>query len=116
MMPDFADISAFTPQEQAALNYHRSHLINNTYKKNPDKSFTTFYGTVVDTDQGAKVIPTYWGGQTREVPDAMRFAARSNIDFPTYADVPKALEAEKRMHDIMEQDIGAFMKAKNATR
>jgi hypothetical protein len=109
---DFADISDFTPQEQAALNYHRSHLLNNTYQKNDDKSLTTFYGTVVDTDKGAKVIPTYWGGQTREVPDAMRFAARSNIDFPTYADVDTALKAEKRMHDIMEQDIDVFMKAK----
>jgi hypothetical protein len=84
--------------------------MNNTYKKNADKSLTTFYGTVVDTDQGAKVIPTYWGGETRQVPDAMRFAARSGIDFPTYADVPAALEAEKRMHDIMEQDIGVFTK------
>ena len=109
---DFADISGFTPQEQAALNYHRSHLVNNTYKENADKSLTTFYGTVVDTDKGAKIIPTYWGGQTREVPDAMRFAAKSNIDFPTYADVPTALEAEKRMHNIMEQDIGVFTKAR----
>jgi hypothetical protein len=107
---DFADISEFSPQEQAALNYHRSHLMNNTYKKNADKSLTTFYGTVVDTDKGAQVIPTYWGGQTREVPDALRFAIRSGIEFPTYADVPTALEAEKRMHDIMEQDIGVFTK------
>ena len=54
------------------------------------------------------LLPTYWGGAVREVPDAMRFAIKSGIKFPTYPSVDEALAAEKRMHDIMEQDLEVY--------
>jgi len=112
---DFEDISQFTPQEQAALNYHRANLINNTFLRQPGGGITTFYGSVVDnpkTGKGTMIIPTYWGGDIRSPRDAIRFAMRSNIDFPTYDDVETALAAEKRMHEIMERDTKMFNKAK----
>lgn len=109
---DLADISHFTPQEQAALNYHRRNLLGNTGLRHDDGSTTTFYGTVVDTDKGSMILPTYWGGSIREVPDAMRWAIKSGIDFPVYPTTEDALAAEKRMHDIMEQDIAVFRKGK----
>ena len=106
------DISGFSPEEQNALMYHRRNLLGNTALKHDDGSLTTFYGTVVETPKGAMVLPTYWGGAIREVPDAMRWAARSGIQFPTYKDVDSALAAEKRMHDIMEQDLQLYRKGK----
>lgn len=111
-MVDLVDISKFSPQEQAALNYHRTNLIGNTGLKHPDGSTTTFYGTVVNTDKGSMILPTYWNGAIREVPDAMRFAIKSGIDFPTYKNEKEALAAEQRMHSIMEQDVASYAKGK----
>jgi hypothetical protein len=105
---NFPDISGFSEQEQAALNYHRNNLRANTALKNKDNSLTTFYGTVVETPEGAMVLPTYWHGQVRDVPQSLRFAVKSGINFPKYKSVDEALSAEKRMHDIMEQDINVF--------
>lgn len=114
---ELTDISAFTPQEQAALNYHRQNLLGNTGLRHPDGSTTTFYGTVVNTDKGSMILPTYWGGAIRSVPDAMRWAIKSGIDFPTYPSEKEALVAEQRMHHIMEQDLSTYMKGnRNATR
>lgn len=114
---DLADISGFSPQEQAALNYHRQNLLGNTGLKHKDGSMTTFYGTVVDTDKGSTIIPTYWGGAIRSVPDAMRWAIKSGIEFPTYPSTKEALAAEQRLHGIMEQDVNAYTKGlQNAPR
>jgi hypothetical protein len=41
--PTFADISKFTPNEQAALQYHRNHLTGGTGLKNADGSTTTLW-------------------------------------------------------------------------
>jgi len=109
---NFPDISGFSPSEQAALGYHRNNLLGNTALKNKDKSLTTFYGTVVDTPEGAMVLPTYWHGQVRDVPQALKFAIKSGISFPKYGSVEEALAAEKRMHDVMEQDVNIFTKGK----
>jgi hypothetical protein len=109
---DLVDISNFSPEEQAALNYHRQNLLGNTGLKHKDGSMTTFMGSVVDTDKGSMILPTYWGGAVRSVPDAMRFAIKSGINFPTYPTTEDALAAEKRMHDIMEQDTMMFRKGK----
>lgn len=107
---DFVDISGFSPEEQAALNYHRANLINNTYLRHPDGGITTFYGSVVPTPDRKRqmIIPTYWGGSIREMPEAYSSAIKSNIKFPSYSTVDEALEAEKRMHKIMEQDTKMF--------
>lgn len=109
---DLVDISGFSPQEQAALNYHRQNLLGGTGLQHPDGSTTTFYGTVVNTDKGAMVLPTYWGGAIRSVPDAMRWAIKSGIDFPTYPTEKEALDAEQKMHKIMEQDVATYGKRK----
>lgn len=111
-MATFSDISHFSPEEQAALNYHRQNLAGNTGLRHKDGSMTTFMGTVVDTDQGSMVLPTYWGGSVRSVPDAMRWAIKSGIKFPMYSNTEEALAAEKRMHDVMEQDLNAYGKVK----
>jgi hypothetical protein len=106
------DISKFSPEEQSALTYHRQNLLGNTALKHDDGSLTTFMGTVVDTDKGAMILPTYWGGAVRDVPDAMRFAIKSGINFPTYPIVKDALKAEQNMHRIMEQDVKAYMRGR----
>jgi hypothetical protein len=107
-MKDFADIAGFSPEEQAALNYHRQNLMGGTDLKNQDGSMTTFMGTVVDTDQGSMVLPTYWHGEIRDVPQAMNFAIKSGLKFPMYPDTKSALAGEKRMHDIMDQDANIY--------
>jgi hypothetical protein len=107
--PKFVDISKFTPNEQAALQYHRNHLTGGTGLKNADGSTTTFMGSVVDTPSGgAMILPTYWHGQVRDVPQATKFAIKSGISFPEYKSIEEALAAEQRMHKIMEQDVGSY--------
>lgn len=105
-----------TPAEEEALAYHRRNLESGNYLRNPDGSLTTFYGTVVDDDKGAMLIPTYWHGQVRDVPDAMDFAIKSGINFPRYKDTARALAAERALHDIMTAETTAFAKKKRAKR
>jgi len=94
-----------TPAETAALNYHRRNLQGKTYLQNPDGSLTTFYGAIVGPDNNQyRLIPTYWGGAIRDIPDAMRFAMRSGIQFPAYKTLSEAEDAEARLHEIMAQE------------
>ena len=55
------------------------------------------------------LIPLYWGNAVREVPDALKMAIRSGIDFPVYKDVVAAEAAERRLHDIMEQETRDYV-------
>lgn len=112
---NFADISGFSPEEQAALNYHRANLINNTYLRHPEGGITTFMGSVVPTPDRKRemIIPTYWGGSIRQMPEAYRSAIKSNITWPSYPTAKEALEAEQRMHKIMEEDTKLFESAQS---
>jgi hypothetical protein len=94
-----------SPDEQAVIDYHRSNLWQGRGMKNPDGSITTFKGSVVGADGGHMILPTYWHGQVRDIPKAMRFAIKSGIKFPIYPTVDEALAAEQRLHGIMEQDL-----------
>ena len=94
-----------SPDEQAVIDYHRSNLYQNKGFRNPDGSVTTFKGSVVGADGGHMILPTYWHGQVRDIPQAMRFAIKSGIKFPVYPTVKEALAAEQRLHGIMEQDL-----------
>ena len=94
-----------SPDEQAVIDYHRSNLYQGKGLKNPDGSVTTFRGSVVGADGGHMILPTYWHGQVRDSPQAMRFAIKSGIKFPKYPTVKEALAAEQRLHGIMEQDL-----------
>ena len=110
--PFTADISKFTPDEQTAINYHRQMLLLDQAKQNADGSLTTFMGSVVGTPQGQMYMPTYWHGEVRDVPQAMRFLTTSGLKFPVYKTVDAALTAEQRMHNIMEQDVTEYAKRK----
>lgn len=101
-----------TPAEQEALAYHRRNLESGNYLRNPDGSLTTFYGTVIGDDKGSMLIPTYWHGQIRDVPEAMDFAIKSGIKFPRYKDTAAALAAERALHDIMAAETAAYAKRK----
>jgi hypothetical protein len=100
----------FSPEETNALDYHRANLATNNVLRNADGSLTTFKGAVVGTDKGQMLLPTYWHGAVREIPDAMRFAIRSGIRFPSYKTVEDALAAEQRLHGIMETDVATHLK------
>jgi len=101
-------VDKFTPEEQAAIDYHRSNLHTGNAMRHPDGSMTTFMGSVVGTDQGHMILPTYWHNEIRDVPQAMRFALKSGIKFPTYGTAEEALAAEKRLHDVMEKDLQEY--------
>ena len=98
------------PSEQPVLDYHRQHLQQGTFLRNPDGSLTTFYGTIVGNDKlGYQIIPTYWHGDIREVPDAVTFAEKSGIQFPKYKTLSQAEAAERALHTLMEEDTAKFM-------
>ena len=105
-----------TPAEEEALAYHRRNLESGNYLQHPDGSLTTFYGTVMDDDKGAMLIPTYWHGAIRNPEQAMRFAIKSGINFPRYKDTAQALAAERALHDIMTAETTAFAKKKRSKR
>jgi hypothetical protein len=92
------------PDEQSVLDYHRQNLLGGTGLKNADGSITTFKGAIVGFDDGYAILPRYWHGQVREVPDAVRFAMRSGIKFPRYKTIEEAEAAELRLHSIMDSD------------
>lgn len=110
--PFTADVSKLTPAEMVALEYHRRMLLQNLAQKNADGSLTTYRGAVVGTPEGETYLPTYWHGEVRDVPQAMRFMLKSGMKFPTYKTVDDALAAEKRIHAIMEQDVADYAKRK----
>ena len=102
-------LETMTPEEQNALQYHRNNLNLGTYLTHPDGEKTTFMGAVVEAPGGKQMlIPTYWGGAVRSVPDAMRMAIKSGVKFPTYDTVDEALAREKYIHNIMEQDVKKY--------
>jgi len=101
-----------TPEEQEVLDYHRRNLATGMYQKNADGSLTTFKGAVVGLPQGETLIPTYWYGQERDIPTAVRFATRSGIKFPSYKTPEEALAREQAIHKIMEADIDTFQKSR----
>ena len=101
-------MAGLTPDEQAAIDYHRSNLWGGNALVNPDGSTTTFRGAVIGTDGGHMILPTYWHGQVRDIPQAMRFAIKSGIKFPVYKTAKDALAAEQRLHGIMEKDLADF--------
>ncbi len=92
------------------LNYHRRNLQTGIYQKNADGSLTTFKGAVVGLPQGETLIPTFWYGEERDIPTAVRFAVRSGIKFPSYKTPDEAVARERAIHSIMERDIADFMK------
>jgi len=98
-----------SPSEQAALDYHRTNLALGQGMKNADGSMTTFKGAVVGVDGKHMILPTYWHGQVRSIPEAMRFAIRSGIPFPSYKTPEQALQAEQKIHKLMEQDMVDYM-------
>ena len=99
-----------TPEEQEVLDYHRRNLATGFYQKNADGSLTTFKGAVVGLPQGETIIPTFWYGQERDIPTAVKFAMRSGIKFPSYKTPEEALAREQAIHGIMESDIADFVK------
>ncbi len=97
-----------TPAEQAVIDYHRRHLQGKTFLRNADGSLTTFRGAIVGLPEGETIIPTFWNGAIRDVPDAVRMAIKSGIKFPSYKTPEAAMAAEKRLHSIMENDTRNF--------
>jgi hypothetical protein len=98
----------FTPEKQNVIDFHRRNLYGGTGLKNADGSITTFYGAIGgDDNTGYTILPTYWHGQIREFPDAVRFAIRSGIQFPRYKTLDEAKIAEQRLHTIMASDTAA---------
>ena len=102
-------LETMTPEEQNALQYHRNNLNLGTFLQHPDGQKTTFMGAIVEAPGGKQMlIPTYWGGAVRSVPDALRMAIKSGIKFPTYDSVKEAQARENFLHSIMEKDVQAY--------
>lgn len=101
---------SLTPEEQEVLNYHRRNLDAGTFQQNADGSITTFKGAIVGLPGGETLIPTYWYGQERDIPTAVRFATRSGIKFPSYKTLEEAAAREQAIHDLMVRDIEMFQK------
>lgn len=99
--------------ETAVLNYHRNNLFGGKALLNPDGSITTFRGAIVETPTGQHaLIPTYWSGAVRDIPDAVRWAIKSGLNFPVYDTVEDAEAAEQRLHRQMEEDMTVYARTR----
>ena len=110
-MPPGTPKVILSPTEQSALDYHRRNLASGTFQRNADGSLTTFKGAIVGLPEGETLIPTYWHGQERDVPSAVRFAMRSGIKFPAYKTAEEAEMRERAIHSIMERDVADYVKS-----
>jgi len=97
-----------TPEELAAIQYHRNNLDRGTFLTQPNKDLTTFFGARMGTPSGVMYFPTYWHGAMLEPRTAFREAMRSGIKFPTYANDELAAAAEEKLHNVMAADTAAF--------
>ena len=99
--------------EQTVLTYHRNNLFGGKALVQPTGDMTTFRGAIVETpDGGQTLIPTYWAGAERSIPDAVRLAIKSGLDFPVYDTVEDAEQAEQRLHKTMEEDVALYARAR----
>lgn len=99
--------------EAAVLAYHRNNLFGGRALLNPDGSATTFRGAIVETPEGGQaLIPTYWNGAVRDVPDAVRLAIKSGLSFPVYDTPEEAADAETRLHKMMEDDMRMYARTR----
>ena len=99
--------------ETAVLAYHRNNLFGGKALLQPTGDMTTFRGAIVETpDGGQTLIPTYWAGAERSIPDAVRLAIKSGLDFPVYNTVEDAKQAEERLHKMMEEDVAVYARAR----
>jgi hypothetical protein len=102
--------------EFAVLTHHRNNLFGGRALINPDGSRTTFRGAIVETPDGKQaLIPTYWNGAVRNIPDAVRMAIKSGAEFPVYDTVEEAEAAEQRLHGMMEEDMKIYDRQRSAT-
>jgi hypothetical protein len=106
-------LSKLTPNERANIEYHRSHLRNKTYFKDPSTGdITTFYGMTVKLPDGRfATVPSYLGGGkfagTEE--EALQHANKIGLKYPIYKSEKEALAAESRVHDVMQMDTDEFL-------
>lgn len=116
-MPEAKAPTGFTPSEREVLLYHRNNLFGGKGLVNPDGSVTTFKGAIVETPDGKQaLIPTYWGGAVRDIPDAVRWAVKSGISFPVYNTIEEAEAAEKRLHSLMDEDMKVYEKKRRSEK
>lgn len=93
-------------EELNALKYHRKNLGGGHALNRPGGDLTTFMGAIGDLGDGKQtLIPTYWEGKVLPFPEAAQRAMKSGIAFPSYPDIETALQREKYIHDIMENDV-----------
>ena len=97
-----------TPEELAAVQYHRNNLDRGTFLTQPNKDISTFLGARMGTQNGVMVFPTYWHGTMLQPQTAFKEAIRSGIKFPTYANDELAAAAEQKMHNVMAADTAAY--------
>ena len=108
-------LARLTPNERANIEYHRAHLRNQTFYKDPATgNITTFYGMTTRLPDGRfATVPSYLGegkfAKTEE--EALAHANKIGLKYPIYKSEKEALTAEKRVHDVMQMDTDHFLRA-----
>lgn len=106
-------MSKLTSAERANIEYHRQHLRNKTFYRDPKTGdITTFYGMTVRLPDGRfATVPSYLGkGQfAKTEQEALSHANKIGLKYPIYKSEKEALDAEQRVHQVMEQDTEDFL-------
>ena len=100
------------PLEQGLIDYHRLHLKDGTFLSD-DQGVTTVNITGVTGPDGRIYnVPGYWEGKRRTEKESRDRAEKVGWEnFPSYATGPESNEAAQRLHQIIEQDFGAWQNA-----
>lgn len=106
-------LNRLTPAERSNIEYHRQHLRNKTFYRDPKTGdITTFYGMTVKLPNGRfATVPSYLGnGQfAKSEQEALAHANKIGLKYPIYKSEKEALDAEQRVHRVMEQDTQDFL-------
>ena len=106
-------LKRLTPAERSNIEYHRQHLRNKTFYRDPKTGdITTFYGMTVKLPDGRfATVPSYLGSGkfAKDEGEALAHANKIGLKYPIYKSEKEALKAEQRVHDVMAQDTEDFL-------
>ena len=104
------DYGMLTQNEMRAYSHHKRILDSNQYMTGSNGDITTYRGIVTNVEGREYLLPSYWGdGKVLDDVASVERARQIGLDkFPSFDTVDEALDAERRIHVKMSNDIKNF--------
>ena len=108
--------TAFSPEEQSLLDYHRGNLHGGSYYKDPETGRITTINIMGITGPDGRIynVPGYFGDGEMLEGDRLHRTAQEYAEstgwseFPSYETGLEADSAAKKIHGVIESDMNAW--------